>query len=384
MIDLNTFPTPYYLVYEDRLRHNLDLITGVAHQTGVEIILAFKAYALWRTFDIFREYGICSTASSVNEMLLANDELKCSTHTYCPAYTDQTIDAFIAGSSHITFNSVEQYQRFASRVQQHNAMWLDEQVSCGLRVNPMCSVVETDIYNPCCPGSRFGVLADDLHELPDGIEGFHFHALCESNSFDLEKVLLALKQQFGKWLPRLRWLNMGGGHLMTREGYNIAHLKQVLGAFKAQYPNLHIIMEPGSAFGWQTGDLEATVVDVVSNSGISTAIVDVSFACHMPDCLEMPYKPVIKQALPQTDTTKPTYRIGGNSCLSGDWVGDWSFELPLQPGDRLTFCDMNHYTTVKTNMFNGIQHPAIVLKQHDGTATLMRQFTYDDYKQRMD
>ena len=377
------YKTPYYIVYEDKLRKNIELITGVAQRTGVDIIMAFKANALWRTFDVFREYGIESTASSVNEMLLAIDELKCRTHTYCPAYIDDTIDAYIAGSSHITFNSIEQYLRFADKVNQHNADWPGEQVSCGLRVNPMCSVIETDIYNPCCPGSRFGVLASDLKELPEGIEGFHFHALCESTSFDLEKVLLALKQQFGEFLPRLKWLNMGGGHLMTRKGYNIGHLEQVLGAFQGAYPNLQLILEPGSAWCWQTGDLEASVVDVVSNSGISTAIVDVSFACHMPDCLEMPYQPKITQALDEVDPTKPTYRMGGNSCLSGDYVGDWSFEKPLKRGDRITFEDMNHYTTVKTNMFNGIQHPSILFKRLDGTIEVLREFDYIDYKSRM-
>ena len=375
--------TPYYIVYEEKLRRNIELITGVAQRTGVEIIMAFKANALWRTFDVFRDYGVVSTASSVNEMLLANDELKCRAHTYCPAYTDETINAYIAGSSHITFNSVEQYLRFADKVKAHNEDWPGEQVSCGLRVNPMCSVIETDIYNPCCPGSRFGVLASDLDELPEGIEGFHFHALCESTSFDLEKVLLALKQQFGKYLPRLKWLNMGGGHLMTREGYNIRHLEQVLGAFQGAYPNLDIILEPGSAWCWQTGDLEATVVDVVSNSGINTAIVDVSFACHMPDCLEMPYKPKITQALDEVDPSKPTYRMGGNSCLSGDYVGDWSFEKPLKIGDRITFEDMNHYTTVKTNMFNGVQHPSILFKRIDGSVEILREFDYLDYKTRM-
>ena len=380
---MEEYKTPYYIVYEEKLRRNIELITGVAERTGVDIIMAFKANALWRTFDIFREYGIESTASSVNEMLLANDEFKCRTHTYCPAYTEDTIDAYIAGSSHITFNSIEQYLRFAERVNQHNQDWPGEQVSCGLRVNPMCSVIETDIYNPCCPGSRFGVLASDLDELPDGIEGFHFHALCESTSFDLEKVLLALKQQFGKYLPRLKWLNMGGGHLMTRKGYNIKHLEQVLGAFQGAYPNLQLILEPGSAWCWQTGDLEASVVDVVSNSGITTAIVDVSFACHMPDCLEMPYKPVISQALDEVDPSKPTYRMGGNSCLSGDYVGDWSFEKPLKRGDHITFEDMNHYTTVKTNMFNGIQHPSILLKRMDGSIEVLREFNYQDYKSRM-
>ena len=380
---MTDYKTPYYIVYEEKLRHNIELITGVAQRTGVEIIMAFKANALWRTFDVFRDYGIVSTASSVNEMLLANDELKCRAHTYCPAYTDETINAYIAGSSHITFNSVEQYLRFADKVKAHNEDWPGEQVSCGLRVNPMCSVIETDIYNPCCPGSRFGVLASDLDELPEGIEGFHFHALCESTSFDLEKVLLALKQQFGKYLPRLKWLNMGGGHLMTREGYNIRHLEQVLGAFQGAYPNLDIILEPGSAWCWQTGDLEATVVDVVSNSGINTAIVDVSFACHMPDCLEMPYKPKITQALDEVDPSKPTYRMGGNSCLSGDYVGDWSFEKPLKIGDRITFEDMNHYTTVKTNMFNGVQHPSILFKRIDGSVEILREFDYLDYKTRM-
>ena len=380
---MTDYKTPYYIVYEEKLRRNIELITGVAQRTGVEIIMAFKANALWRTFDVFRDYGIISTASSVNEMLLANDELKCRAHTYCPAYTDETINAFIAGSSHITFNSVEQYLRFADKVKAHNDDWPGEQVSCGLRVNPMCSVIETDIYNPCCPGSRFGVLASDLDELPEGIEGFHFHALCESTSFDLEKVLLALKQQFGKYLPRLKWLNMGGGHLMTREGYNIRHLEQVLGAFQGAYPNLDLILEPGSAWCWQTGDLEATVVDVVSNSGINTAIVDVSFACHMPDCLEMPYKPKITQALDEVDPSKPTYRMGGNSCLSGDYVGDWSFEKPLKIGDRITFEDMNHYTTVKTNMFNGVQHPSILFKRLDGSVEVLREFDYLDYKTRM-
>ena len=380
---MTDYKTPYYIVYEEKLRRNIELITGVAQRTGVEIIMAFKANALWRTFDVFRDYGIVSTASSVNEMLLANDELKCRAHTYCPAYTDDTINAYIAGSSHITFNSVEQYLRFADKIKAHNEDWPGEQVSCGLRVNPMCSVIETDIYNPCCPGSRFGVLASDLDELPEGIEGFHFHALCESTSFDLEKVLLALKQQFGKYLPRLKWLNMGGGHLMTREGYNIRHLEQVLGAFQRAYPNLDIILEPGSAWCWQTGDLEATVVDVVSNSGINTAIVDVSFACHMPDCLEMPYKPKITQALDEVDPSKPTYRMGGNSCLSGDYVGDWSFEKPLKIGDRITFEDMNHYTTVKTNMFNGVQHPSILFKRIDGSVEILREFDYLDYKTRM-
>ena len=374
--------TPYYIVYEDKLRANLDIITHVMRAANVKIIMAFKANALWRTFSIFRDYNICSTASSLNEMRLANEELHCKTHTYCPAYTPQTIKKFISGSSHITFNSIDQFLRFKPDIDQHNNS-SPHKISCGLRINPMCSVVETDIYNPSSPGSRFGVTADKLTLLPDGIEGFHFHALCESTSYDLEKVLNAVKLQFGKFLPKLKWINMGGGHLMTRKGYDVQHLISLLTDFKQQYPNLEIILEPGSAFCWQTGDLEASVVDVVENSDIRTAIVDVSFACHMPDCLEMPYQPRITQALPNVDKNKPTYRIGGNSCLSGDFVGDWSFNSELKPGDRITFEDMNHYTTVKTNMFNGIDHPAIVLQHSNGEIELLRQFTYHDYKNRM-
>ncbi|MBP5560726.1 MAG: carboxynorspermidine decarboxylase [Muribaculaceae bacterium] len=374
--------TPYYIVYEEKLRRNLDLITRVAREAQVEIIMAFKANALWRTFGVFREYGIRSTASSLNEMWLANEELHCKAHTYCPAYTPETIDQFLAGSSHLTFNSVTQFQRFEQNVKDYNATQ-ENTISCGLRINPMCSVIDTDIYNPCSPGSRFGVTAEELDVLPKGIDGFHFHALCESTSFDLEKVLIAVERQFGRFLSQLKWINMGGGHLMTREGYDTAHLVRLLRDFKRRYPNLHVILEPGSAFCWQTGDLETTVVDIVENSGIATAIIDASFACHMPDCLEMPYKPRITQALDEVDHNFPTYRLGGNSCLSGDFVGDWSFERPLQIGDHLTLEDMNHYTTVKTNMFNGIAHPAIVYRRLDGTTEVLREFTYEDYKRRM-
>ena len=211
----------------------------------------------------------------------------------------------------------------------------------------------------------------------------HFHALCESTSYDLEKVLSAIEEQFGDFLPQLRWINMGGGHLMTREGYDVQHLITILRRFREKYPNLEVILEPGSAFCWRTGDLEASVVDVVTNSGINTAIVDVSFACHMPDCLEMPYKPTITQSLPEVDASKPTYRIGGNSCLSGDVVGDWSFNRPLKAGDHLTFEDMNHYTTVKTHMFNGIQHPSLLYQHSDGSIEVLREFSYIDYKNRM-
>lgn len=375
----NEIKTPFYIVYEDRLRANLELISRVARQADVKIIMAFKANALWRTFPIIREYGVDATASSLNEMRLAREELHAEVHSYCPAYTPDTIGEYLDGSTHITFNSLGQWERFRSEVAARNG-----KVSPGLRVNPQCSVIGTDIYNPALPGSRFGVTSDMMpEELPQGLEGFHLHALCESDSHDLERVLAAFEEQFGRYLPSLKWVNMGGGHLMTRAGYDTAHLVSVLRGFKARHPNLEVILEPGSAFTWRTGDLITSVVDVVENQGVKTAIVDVSFACHMPDTLEMPYKPAITEALAEPDPSMPTYRLGGNSCLSGDYVGDWSFVRPLQAGDRLRLEDMNHYTTVKTTMFNGISHPTIVLCRASGECEVLREFTYQDYKSRM-
>lgn len=377
--------TPYYIVYEEKLRKNLKLIRRVSEEADVKIIMAFKANALWKTFNIIADYCTSSTASSVNEMRLSLDELGNDVHAYCPVYTDDSIREFIEGCSHITFNSVAQYIKFKNRIAAHNSKPGSWRVSCGLRINPECSVVDTDIYNPCMPGSRFGVTADALGDaLPEGLEGFHFHALCESTSYDLQRLLDVVDKKFGAYLPSLKWLNMGGGHLMTKSGYDTDHLVSVLNNFHAKYPNLKLIMEPGSAFTWRTGDLIVSVLDIVENRGIKTAIIDASFSCHMPDCLEMPYKPVISSALDEVDRTKPTYRIGGNSCLSGDFMGDWSFPEELKVGDKLVFEDMNHYTTVKTTMFNGIHHPSFVLQHIDGTLEVLREFTYEDYKNRMD
>lgn len=380
---IEEIPTPFYIVYEEKLRRNLELISRVKQEAGVNIIMAFKANALWKTFPIIKEYVTDSTASSLNEMHLGNEELGGNVHSYCPAYTPETINEYLNGSSHITFNSVNQFKRFKADLDKHNATPGNKHVSPGLRVNPLCSVIETDIYNPALPGSRFGVTAEQLGDtLPEGIEGLHFHSLCESSSYDLQRVLEAFEQQFGKFLPQVKWVNMGGGHLMTREGYDVQHLIGLLRDFKSRYPWLNVIMEPGSAFTWRTGDLITSVVDVVENQGVKTAIIDASFACHMPDCLEMPYKPAITESV-ETDPSLPTYRLGGNSCLSGDYVGNWSFEKPLATGDRLTLEDMNHYTTVKTTMFNGIQHPSIVLCDKEGDCRYLRRFDYSDYKSRM-
>lgn len=377
-------PTPYYIVYEDKLRANLDLIVYVEKAAGVKIIMAFKANALWRTFPIFKEYGRECTASSLNELRLGREELCDKVHSYCPAYTESTFDEYLEGSSHITFNSINQYITFRPQLQLYNkTVPAQDRVSPGLRVNPQCSVIETDIYNPALPGSRFGVTAEMLEgKLPEGIEGFHFHQLCESSSYDLEKVLEAFETQFGQYLSELKWVNMGGGHLITRKGYDVDHLIILLRNFKNRYPNLKVILEPGSAFTWRTGDLITSVVDIVENQGVKTAIIDASFACHMPDTLEMPYKPAITEAS-DSKGAPFTYRLGGNSCLSGDFMGDWSFNNPLKIGDRLTLEDMNHYTTVKTNMFNGIQHPSIVLCDSKGECRYLRVFDYNDYKSRM-
>ena len=371
-------PTPYYIVYEDRLRKNMEKLKSVSEACDLKIIMAFKANALWKTFNVIGEYFRGSTASSLNEMKLSLEYLGNDVHAYCPVYTDESFPDFLDGCSHITFNSLAQFRRFYPLM--HAS---ERKVSAGLRVNPHCSVIETDIYNPCVPGSRFGEKPENLRDgLPEGIEGLHFHALCESDSHDLKKVLDAFKKSYGHLIPGLKWLNMGGGHLITRKDYDTGHLTSLVKALHDEYPGLEIIIEPGSAFTWQTGDLVTEVLDVVEDAGIRTAIIDASFACHMPDCLEMPYRPAIAEALPD-DAEGISYRLGGNSCLSGDFTGDWKFAEPLRPGNRLTLLDMNHYTTVKTNMFNGIQHPSIWWQPEIGDPILLRNFTYEDYKNRM-
>lgn len=378
MIDLNAIPSPCYVMEEKLLRNNLALIKRVKEEAGVNIILAFKAFALWKSFPIVREYIPYSTASSKFEAQLAFEEMGSPAHTYSPAYTEADFPAILKYSSHITFNSLSQFDRFYPLVKADG-----RGVSCGLRINPEFSDVETDLYNPCAPGSRMGIVRDLLGEtLPEGVEGLHFHTLCESSSYDLERTLQEVDKKFGTLLSQVKWLNMGGGHLMTRKDYDTAHLVSVLRAFKTKYPNLEIIMEPGSAFAWQTGFLLTTVVDIVENKGIKTAIIDASFTCHMPDCLEMPYKPAIRNATDAVEG-KPTYRIGGNSCLSGDYMGDWSFDKPLEVGDKVIFEDMIHYTIVKTSMFNGIPHPSLALWSKEDELVLYKSFGYEDYKNRM-
>ena len=381
---IKSIPTPAYVIYEDKLRANLEKLQATAQTCGVKIIMALKANAVWKTFPVIGEYFPSSTASSVNEMRLSLDYLGNDVHAYCPVYTDETFPEFLNGCSHITFNSLAQFEKFHPR-----ALQLEEEtgrhVSLGLRVNPKCSVIEHDIYNPAVAGSRFGVSADKMPErLPDGLDGLHFHMLCESGAADLQKVLEKFEKDFGKYLAQVKWVNFGGGHLITRKDYDTALLESVIKDFKSRHPHLEIIMEPGSAFTWQTGDLIVEVLDIVEDEGIKTAIIDASFACHMPDCLEMPYKPAIAEALPDESEEGYEYRLGGNSCLTGDYVGTWKFGRPLRAGDRLTLKDMNHYTTVKTNMFNGVAHPSMWLIKPNGENQLLRQFGYEDYRDRMD
>lgn len=379
MIEIHKIPSPCFVMEEGLLRKNLSLIKSVKDRAGVNIILAFKAFAMWKSFPIIREYITESTASSVYEAQLAYEEMKSKAHTFSPAYTDDNFATYLQYSSHISFNSLSQFKRFYPQVVADG-----NNVSCGIRINPEFSVVDTDLYNPAVPGSRFGVTANALpKQLPEGIDGIHFHNLCESSSFDLEKTLKVIELKFGKYLNQIKWLNMGGGHLMTRADYDTEHLIKLLKDFKSKYPHLEIIMEPGSAFAWQTGVLVSTVVDVVNNHDIKTAILDVSFTCHMPDCLEMPYKPRIRGAYHDPVEGKPTYRMGGNSCLTGDFMGDWSFDEPLAVGDKIVFEDMIHYTIVKTSMFNGVSHPGIALWTQNNELEMYREFNYLDYKNRM-
>ena len=379
MMDFDKIPSPCYVMEESLLRNNLKLIKSVKDRANVNIILAFKAFALWKSFPIIREYIGYSTASSVNEARLAFEEMGSLAHTYAPSYSDEEFPIFLDYSSHITFNSLSQFDRFYPKVLESG-----KDIKCGLRINPEFSVVETDLYNPSTPGSRLGVTKEHIGEkLPKGVSGLHLHNLCENNSYDLEKTLVAVEEKFGHLLNDVEWLNLGGGHLITDKDYNTEHLISLLIGLKERYPHLEIIMEPGSAFAWQTGVLVATVNDIVENNNVKTAMLNVSFACHMPDCLEMPYKPRIRGAYHEPVADKPTYRMGGSSCLSGDYMGDWSFDKPLNIGDKIVFEDMIHYTIVKTTMFNGVSHPSLGLWTLDNQFIMYRSFGYDDYKQRM-
>ena len=378
---LQTIPTPAFVLEEDLLRKNLSVIQGVSREAGVEIIMAFKAFALWKSFPIVREYITGCTASSPAEAEMGYKYMETLTHTYAPVYSPREFGEILQRSSHVTFNSLSQFARFYPEV----LSFKDHPVSCGLRINPEYGEVEVDLYNPASPASRLGVTLRDLPErLPEGIEGLHFHTLCENDSYTLERTLKVVEERFGRYLSQVKWINMGGGHLMTHKDYDTAHLVRLLRGFKERHPHLHVIMEPGAAFVWQTGTLVTEVLDVVESGGVKTLMVDASFTCHMPDTLEMPYQPVIRGVRNEPDEVfKLPYRVGGNSCLSGDFKGDWYFKEKPKVGDRLIFEDMIHYTTVKTTMFNGVSHPSIWMHHSDDTWECYRSYTPEDYISRM-
>ncbi len=375
MIDFAKVPSPCYLLDEGLLLDNLAVIDKVRREAGVEVIVALKACAMWSIFPVLAEHSDGATASSVAEARLVYEEYGQRAHTYAPVYTEREFGSIMKYSDYITFNSLAQFERFGARA-------ILNGISCGLRVNPQYSTVATALYNPASPDSRLGILSDDLRRLPDGVEGLHFHTLCESRPNDLRATLAAFEERFGHLLGRVKWLNMGGGHLMTAAGYDEDELIAILRDFKSRYPHLRIILEPGSAFTWRTGWLVSTVEDIVRNGGVDTLMLDVSFACHMPDTLEMPYKPsVIGAHDPREGET--VWRLGGNCCLAGDYMDDYAFDTAPSVGDRLVFEDMIHYTMVKTTMFNGVTHPSIAIRRADGRIDIIREFGYEDFKNRM-
>jgi carboxynorspermidine decarboxylase len=377
-IDYSKIPSPAFVLEEELLLKNLELIKSVQERSGAGVILALKGFAMWRVFPLLRKYLKGATASSLHEARLIFEEMGVKAHTYSPAYLPNEFEEIMAYSSHITFNSIQQYEHYQSYLAKAK-----EPISAGLRVNPEYSEVEVDLYNPSAPGTRLGVQDVLLKDgLPKGIEGLHFHVLCESTSYELEKVLLAFEKRFGHLLADLKWVNFGGGHLMTRKDYDVEHLVTLLSAFRQKYPHLEVILEPGSAIAWQTGTLLSTVLDIVESHDVKTAILDVSFTAHMPDTLEMPYRPKITSATDPIEG-KPTYRLGGVSCLAGDYMAEYSFNEPLQIGQQIILEDMIHYTMVKTTTFNGVKHPSICIWKKDQSLEIVKTFTYEDFKTRL-
>ena len=376
-MDFSQIPSPCYVLDESLLAANLELIREVGMECDAEIILALKGFAMWGVFPLMKPYIKGISASSIHEARLACEEMGTLAHTYSPAYTEEDFDTILKYSSHVTFNSLTQYERFRKRVKDY-----ESPVSMGLRINPEFSVVGTDLYNPSSPGSRLGMTAEQIGEkLPEDIEGLHVHALCESSAEATSNLLEAVEMKFRHFFPYIQWLNLGGGHLMTRKGYDTQYLIDALKSFRIKYPHIQLILEPGAAFVWETGVLVTTIEDIVENTGIRTAILDVSFTAHMPDCLEMPYKPRIRCAS-DVHAGQPGWRLGGNSCLAGDYMGEWSFDEEPYIGKRIIFEDMIHYTMVKTTTFNGVPHPSIGTWGEQGFK-LLKKFGYEDYKNKL-
>ena len=370
-----TIPSPCFVLEEAKLRRNLKQIDRVQKSAQITILLALKGFAMWSSFSLIKTFLNTASASSVNEAKLCVEKFNELSHTYAVGYKDDEFDELMKLSSHVTFNSLNQYYKFHNQV--------PTGISIGLRVNPEHSDVTVGLYNPANPYSRLGLTSESLPKsLPSNIEGLHFHVLCESSAAALVQVLKIFEKKFKKYLPNIKWINMGGGHLITKEGYDVKLLINTLKHFKMKY-QVEIIIEPSGAIAWQTGFLKTTVIDIVENHGSLTAVIDASFTCHMPDCLEMPYRPEILEGSQDPEKYTFRYNLGGISCLAGDFLEEYSFSKPLQIGDTLTFQDMMHYTMVKTTFFNGINHPSIGVIRSDQKFELLKVFSYKDYRDKL-
>ncbi len=372
--DIYNLSTPYYIVDENLLIKNLEILKNVADRTGCHILLAQKAFSMFHFYPLIGRYLNGTTASGLYEARLGHEEMGKETHIFSPAYKDAQFDEILAICDHIIFNSFSQWEKFRDRA-------ISAGKQCGIRVNPECSTQEHGIYDPCSPGSRLGVTAEQFREdLLEGISGLHFHTLCEQNSDALAVTVEAFEAKFGKYLHEMKWLNIGGGHHITRPDYDVELLIQTINHLKSTY-NIEVYVEPGEAVALNTGYLVSEVVDLLHND-MDIAILDTSAACHMPDVLEMPYRPqIIGAGLP---SEKPyTYRLGGPTCLAGDVIGDYSFDRPLKTGDRLVFCDMAIYSMVKNNTFNGIGLPSIAVADTERQVRLIRSFGYEDFRERL-
>jgi len=379
---VKNIPSPCYVLDEQKLKNNLTILQDVQNQANISIICALKGYSFHHSFPLIKQYLKGATASSLHEAKLCMEYMGVKTHTYCPAYLPNDFDELVKLSSHITFNSLNEYNRLEHKV--------PKEVSIGLRLNPRHSESKIPLYDPCQPGSRFGVAIEELEDgLPERVEGIHIHNLCESDSYAFERTIAAVEFKFDHLIKKVKWVNFGGGHHITRNDYHVNHLVEILNSFKAKHPHLtEIILEPGEAIGLNAGYLITTVLDVIDSQGINVAIIDSSFTCHMPDCLEMPYTPDILNAeiLNPNDYPKAekiSYRIGGISCLSGDQVGDYVFNKKLEVGDKIIFENMVIYTMVKTTTFNGVNLPSIGMLNCKGEFKLLRTFGYDSYKDRL-
>ncbi|WP_459929299.1 carboxynorspermidine decarboxylase [Desulfosporosinus burensis] len=376
-IDITSLPSPCYIVDERLLIRNLERLNSVQDRTGCSILLALKGFSMHSAFPLVGKYLKGVTASSLFEARLGYEEMGKEVHIYAPAYVEGDFDEILSICDHITFNSFDQWNRYKDKVKKIKT----KKISCGIRINPEYSEIETPIYDPCYQYSRLGVTLSNFRRSElEGIEGLHFHTMCEQNSDTLERTIQVVDQKFGEFIKPMKWLNLGGGHHITRPDYDLETLVRSITFLQDKY-GVDIYLEPGEAVALNTGFLVARVLDIVDN-GMKIAILDTSAACHMPDVLEMPYRPNI------IDAGKPgefphNYRLGGLTCLAGDIIGDYSFRQPLKAGERLVFCDMAHYTMVKNNMFNGVNLPSIALYNEEEGIKIVRQFGYGDFKTRL-